>query len=103
MVLQFIDQSSNGIGSSGRRIIRSHVMRGKNMGKQRRSTKKQKNVAELKRLLGAPGSGYVMPRQVLWSDLCLISFPQELDSKSTALIHRCMPFSLFRWLSTYSC
>lgn len=37
-------------------------------------------------------SGYVMPRQVLWSDLCLISFPQELDSKSTALMHRCMLF-----------
>ncbi|GIK00129.1 hypothetical protein Aspvir_004147 [Aspergillus viridinutans] len=88
MALQFISQSPSGIGSSDRRIIRSHVMRGKNAGKQRRSTKKQKIVAELKHLLYAPGSGYVMPRQVLWGDLCLTSFPQELDSESTALMHR---------------
>ncbi|KAJ5598875.1 hypothetical protein N7537_008959 [Penicillium hordei] len=88
MALQFIDQSLSGIGRSDRRIIRSHVMRGKNTGKQRRSTKKQKNVAELKSLLYAPESGYVIPRQVLWSDLCVTSFPQELDSQSMGLMHR---------------
>ncbi|KAF4210731.1 hypothetical protein CNMCM8980_005897 [Aspergillus fumigatiaffinis] len=86
MALQFINQSPNGIGSSDRRIIRSHVMRGKNAGKQRRATKKQKT--ELKHLLYASGSGYVMPRPVFWGDLCLTSFPQELDSESTALMHR---------------
>ncbi|KAL2829804.1 hypothetical protein BDW59DRAFT_142053 [Aspergillus cavernicola] len=63
-------------------------MQGKNKGKHRRSTKKQKNAAELNRLLNAPGSGHVLPRQVLWGDLCLTSFPQELDSESTALMHR---------------
>ncbi|KAA8646568.1 uncharacterized protein ATNIH1004_008001 [Aspergillus tanneri] len=68
MALQFIDQSSSGIGSSDRRIIRSHVMRGKNTGKQRRSTKKQKTV--------------------LWGDLRLTSFPQELDSESAALMYQ---------------
>ncbi|KAJ5176141.1 uncharacterized protein N7482_002018 [Penicillium canariense] len=88
MALQFINHSPSGIGSSDRRIIRSHVMQGKNTGKQRRSTKKQKNSAELKRLLNAPGSGYVMPRQVLWGDLCLTLFPQQLDSESMALMHR---------------
>ncbi|GFF88991.1 hypothetical protein IFM53868_05688 [Aspergillus udagawae] len=88
MALQFISQSPSGIGSSDRRIIRSHVMRGKNTGKQRRSAKKQKTVVELKHVLNAPKSGYVMPRQVLWGDLCLTSFPQELDSGSTALMHR---------------
>jgi hypothetical protein len=95
MALQFISQSPSGIGSSDRRIIRSHVMRGKNMGKQRRSATKQKTVVELKHVLNAPKSGYVMPRQVLWGDLCLTSFPQELDSGSTALMHRCMLPSLF--------
>jgi hypothetical protein len=103
MALQFIDQSLSGIGRSDRRTIRSHVMRGKNTGKQRRSTKKQKNVAELKSLLCAPGFEYVIPRQVLWSDLCVTSFPQELDSQSMGLMHRCMLSSLFGWSSTSSC
>ena len=94
MVLQFIDQSSSGIGSSDRRIIRSHVMRGKNKGKPRRSTKKEKNVAALRHLLTAPEFGYKMPRQILWGDLCLTSFPKEMDSASMALMHRCM-LSLF--------
>ncbi|KAG2012674.1 hypothetical protein GB937_007025 [Aspergillus fischeri] len=35
-----------------------------------------------------------MPRQVLWGDLCLTTFPQELDSESTALMHRLMLRSL---------
>ncbi|KAJ5767045.1 uncharacterized protein N7511_004661 [Penicillium nucicola] len=88
MALQFIDQSISGIGHSDRRIIRSHVMRGKNAGKQRRSTKKQKNILEPKSLLHAPGSGYTIPRQVLWSDLCVTSFPEELSSQSMGLMHR---------------
>ncbi|KAI2793672.1 hypothetical protein POX_a00256 [Penicillium oxalicum] len=88
MALQFIDQSPSGIGISDRRLIRSHVMRGKNAGKQRQSTKKQKSIAELKSFLSTSGSGHVMLRQVLWGDLCLTSFPQELDSESTALLHR---------------
>ncbi|KAL4937878.1 hypothetical protein BDV06DRAFT_202107 [Aspergillus oleicola] len=78
MVLQFIDHGPSGIGGSDRRIIRSHVMQGKNKGKPRRSTKKQ---------IRAPVP-YVLPRQVFWGDLCLTSFPQQLDSKSTALMHR---------------
>ncbi|PYH90283.1 hypothetical protein BO71DRAFT_334799 [Aspergillus ellipticus CBS 707.79] len=88
MALRFIDQNPSGIANSDRRVIRSHVMRGKNAGKQRQSTKTQKSVAELKRLSNASGAGYVMPRQVLWGDLSLTTFPQELDSKSMALIHR---------------
>ncbi|OQD79656.1 hypothetical protein PENANT_c046G01367 [Penicillium antarcticum] len=88
MELQFIDQSLSRIGRSDRRIIRSHVMRGKNTGKQRRSTKKQRNFAELNSILCAPRFGYAIPRQVLWSDLCATSFPQELDSQSMGLMHR---------------
>ncbi|KAL4867502.1 hypothetical protein BDV12DRAFT_120242 [Aspergillus spectabilis] len=85
MALQFIDHSPSGIGSFERRLIRSHVMQGKNKGKPRRSIKKQRNVAELKCALSAP---YVIPRQVFWGDLCLTSFPEQLDSESTALMHR---------------
>lgn len=44
MTLQFIHQSAIGTGPSevDRRIIRSHVMRGKNAGRPRQSTRKQK-------------------------------------------------------------
>lgn len=98
MALQFIDQSPGRIGRSDRRIIRSHVMRGKNTGKQRRSTTKHEDPTESKRPI--PGPGYVLPRQVLWSDLCLTSFPRELDSESTGLMHRCMLPSLFGGSST---
>ena len=76
MALQFIDQAPGGIGSSTRRLIRSHVMQGKNKGKQRRPTKKPKNAADFKRLLDTTGGGYAIPRQVLWGDLCLVSFPK---------------------------
>lgn len=93
MALQFIDQAPGGIGSSTRRLIRSHVMQGKNKGKQRRPTKKPKNADDLKRLLDSAGAGNVIPRQVLWGDLCLVSFPQDLDSESLGLMHRCMILS----------
>ncbi|KAL4903383.1 hypothetical protein BDW74DRAFT_179800 [Aspergillus multicolor] len=56
MELQFIQDNPNGIGSSDRHLIRSHVMQGKNA--------------------------------LLFSDLCLTTFPQELDSKSKSLMHR---------------
>lgn len=94
MALQFIDQAPGGIGSSTRRLIRSHVMQGKNKGKQRRPTKKPKKAVELKCLVDTTRAGYVLPRQVLWGDLCLVSFPQDLDSESLGLMHRCMISSL---------
>ncbi|EAL91625.1 uncharacterized protein AFUA_5G09770 [Aspergillus fumigatus Af293] len=71
-------------------------MRGKNTGKQRRSIKKQQTVAELKHLFDAPGRGSVMPRQVLWGDLCLTAFPHELNSESTAPMHRYILLSIIR-------
>lgn len=94
MNLQFIDQSKPGIGSAERRLIRSHVMRGKNKGRPRPSWKSKKTTERSKSLWAADGTtlkpSYTIPRQVLWSDLCLTSFPQELDAESTALMHRCM-------------
>ena len=101
MTLQFIDQSAIGIAPSrsDRRIIRSHVMRGKNAGRPRQSTRKQTTIVHVKHVLTSPGilgSGYARPgRQVLWNDLCLTSFPQQLDSESTKLIHRCTFSVLF--------
>ena len=101
MTLQFIDQGAVGMGpsESDRRIIRSHVMRGKNAGRPRPSTRKQSTIVHVKRVWTAPGilgSGYSKPgRQLLWNDLCFTSFPQQLDSESTKLMHRCTYSVLF--------
>lgn len=104
MTLQFIDQSAVGLGpsESDRRIIRSHVMRGKNAGRPRPSRRKQTTKIHVKRALTSSrilGSANFRPgRRLLWNDLCLTSFPQQLDSESTKLMHRCtysiLPFNL---------
>jgi len=101
MTLQFIHQGVLGIcpSESDRRIIRSHVMRGKNAGRPRQSTRKQTTIVRVKRIPAFPrilGSGYSKPgRQLLWNDLCLTSFPQQLDSESIKLMHRCTYSVLF--------
>ncbi|KAF0326362.1 hypothetical protein GQ607_006262 [Colletotrichum asianum] len=79
--LVFIEQNAAGIGKSDRRALRSHVMRGKNAGRPRPSTRRQASGVPVKRQLK-------MPRRVFWNDFCLTSFPQELDSDSTRLMHR---------------
>ncbi|KAF4780187.1 hypothetical protein HER10_EVM0010044 [Colletotrichum scovillei] len=79
--LVFIEQNAAGIGKSDRRALRSHVMRGKNAGRPRPSTRKQTNNVPIKRQLK-------IPRRVFWNDFCLTSFPQELDPDSTRLMHR---------------
>ncbi|KAG6358887.1 hypothetical protein INS49_012406 [Diaporthe citri] len=97
MALQFIDQKGApgaDIGSAERRLIRSHVMKGKNAGRPRRSTKRQAALLyPIRRVLTWSGPSVVVapaarPRQLLWSDLSLTSFPQQLDSESTKLMHR---------------
>ena len=99
MAIQFIEQGSAGIGTSERRIIRSHVMRGKNAGRSRPSTRKQTKIVHVKRLLTPPGTpASKCPRPLLWNDLCLTSFPQQLDSEATKLIHRCIVFCTLRLL-----
>lgn len=100
MALQFIDQKGApgaDITSAERRLIRSHVMKGKNAGRPRRSTKRQTALLyPVRRVLTwSTGPGVVAapaarPGQLLWSDLSLTSFPQQLDSESTKLMHRCM-------------
>ncbi|OQE70209.1 hypothetical protein PENNAL_c0120G00431, partial [Penicillium nalgiovense] len=61
MALQFIDQSPSGITRTDRSIIRSHVMRGKNTGKQCRFIKKQKDATDLNDHIHTLGFGYVIP------------------------------------------
>lgn len=101
MALQFIDEGPIGIGpsKSDRRIIRSHVMKGKNAGRPRPSMRRQMASGHVKRTLPTLrmlGPGYQNPgRQPLWHDLCLTSFPQELDPESIRLMHRCRYCSLY--------
>ncbi len=101
MTLQFIHQGAIGIGpsESDRRIIRSHVMRGKNAGRPRQSTRRHTTIGHGKRVQISPripGPEYSkLRRQLLWNDLCLTSFPQQLDSESTKLMHRCTCSVLF--------
>lgn len=99
MALQFIDQKGGpgaDISSAERRLIRSHVMKGKNAGRPRRSVKRQAALLHpVRRVLTWSGPSVVVapaarPGQLLWSDLSLTSFPQQLDSESTKLMHRCM-------------
>lgn len=87
--LSFIDQGALGMGpsKSDRRIIRSHVMKGKNAGKPRQSTRRSNATVHVKH---TPGSIFSKPGPgLLWNDLCLTSFPQQLDAESTKLMHRC--------------
>jgi hypothetical protein len=93
MELQFIQQGCPGISKSERRKIRSHVMRGKNAGRPRPSTKKQTGLVHINATRireSARGGHYMLPKSLLWSDLSLTSFPRQLDPESTKLMHRCM-------------
>ncbi|KAF6845532.1 short-chain dehydrogenase, partial [Colletotrichum musicola] len=49
--LVFIEQNVAGIGKSDRRALRSHVMRGKNAGRPRPSTRRQTTIVPIKRFL----------------------------------------------------
>lgn len=99
MTLVFISQGQPGgevpaIGTSERRIIRSHVMRGKNAGRPRPSTrpKRQTAMVHVRRILSLPGAMITLmprPRALLWNDLYLTPFPQEFNPESTRLMHRC--------------
>ncbi|KAK7729761.1 hypothetical protein SLS63_006142 [Diaporthe eres] len=97
MALQFIDQKGvpgADISSAERRLIRSHVMKGKNAGKPRRSTRRKASLLyPVRRVLTWSGPSVLVapaarPGRLLWSDLSLTSFPQQLDSESTKLMHR---------------
>ncbi|KAH9907280.1 hypothetical protein F4778DRAFT_721253 [Xylariomycetidae sp. FL2044] len=91
MSLQFIGEDpSTGISVSARRIIRSHVMRGKNAGRPRPSKKKPTTTPPIRRVLtwsGPPGQRQPRPQHVFWNDLSLTTFPHQLDAGTTKLIH----------------
>ncbi|KAH8666891.1 hypothetical protein BX600DRAFT_511780 [Xylariales sp. PMI_506] len=106
MPLQFINlhEEPTRIGGEGRRLIRSHVMKGRNTGKSRRTligtpskrillrfdclgcsdakiARRVHSCACYKRILDM--------RQLIWNDLALVSVPYQLDRRLRGLIHEC--------------
>lgn len=102
MSLQFVNQC---IGPEERRRIRSHVMKGKNAGRPRPTRKRLRNkvffepqaenanskehqVAKVP--LGLHYDQHPLCfKRILWDDLALMSFPQQLNTKSRYLIRQC--------------
>lgn len=113
MPLQFINQSGGPEpGPEDRRLIRSHVMKGKNAGRPRPSTRKPRQIAPIKRVLrqleltsctaddistlaqeckehGSQYAHTLFTKQPLWHDMALVSYPQQLSTESRRLIHHC--------------
>lgn len=113
MSLLFIDEKA--VGPSERRLIRSHVMKGKNAGRPRPSTRRQKVTGLGKRygqqnghataFLGIPAhaalpgpdplSEMASPAvslgqlRLIWNDMSLIRFPDRMTSEATKGLHRC--------------
>jgi hypothetical protein len=106
MALQFINQGN--MSTAERRLIRSHVMKGKNAGRPRPCQKRDRHIVPIRRVLRyqePPGceKNSVAPakhhnckdalclchKQLLWDDLALISFPKQLETESRNLIHQC--------------
>jgi hypothetical protein len=103
MRLQFVDQSS--IGPEERRRIRSHVMKGKNAGRPRPTKKKLPSVnrapgrsPETSTSEGSSSPEALMREEcrhtlaltpLLYDDLALSSFPEQLGGKPRARLHQC--------------
>ncbi|OAK98702.1 hypothetical protein IQ06DRAFT_378573 [Phaeosphaeriaceae sp. SRC1lsM3a] len=94
MLLQFVNDTA--IGPEERRLIRSHVMRGKNAGRPRpprkplvhrkeelsisRSDDKRQEVGEIKHIL--------YPHQPLWNELSLTSYPYYIGPEKERFVYQ---------------
>ena len=109
MQIEFIDNAS--MSRKDRRLIRSHVMKGKNLGKTRAAAAEGKrkkrqlpteaptlDVSVSNQQAGclraaihtAPcGMNQLGSRRLLWYDFSLASFPKALNDQSRLLVHRC--------------
>jgi hypothetical protein len=103
MLLQFIADAS--IGPKERRLIRSHVMKGKNAGRPRPSKRKLGNASisqgdtrgfashmnhQAKAIDSeAPDYNHMLDlKRILWNDLTLTSFPLHVGPDSRKTIYR---------------
>ncbi len=108
MSLQFIsvqNGNSSSRGSKERRLIRSHVMRGRNTGKSRPSPQQLgppkrflvrydclgcSEALTARRVHTCACYGQMLDmRQLIWNDLAMVSVPYQLDKRLRGLIHQC--------------
>lgn len=103
MQLQFIDERA--VGPKERRLIRSHVMRGRNAGRPRPSRRKQNDAVDVKRrprvlerqelehhsasCVPVDHTRNLRLNRVFCNDLTPLPFPEQMDLKSQNLIHQC--------------
>ena len=96
MRLQFVDNALS--NKERRKFIRSHVMQGKTAGRTYTSRKGTRPVRKKEQAVSLPtdlyrnvhGLKYTLGmRRLLWNDLSLISFTEQLDYHSMNLVHSC--------------
>lgn len=101
MLLQFITASD--IGPKERKLIRAHVMKGKNLGRprrQRRGFRDTKPVADHPGVIAAKAESLPVARdmncgrtlgliRLFWHDLSLTSFPYPIHSDSRKFVYQC--------------
>lgn len=106
MTLRFVDNALN--GKERRKLIRSHVMQGKTAGKTYTSRKGTRPVQRKEQVVSLTsdlshnvhGWKYMLGlRRLLWNDLTLISFAEQLDYHSMNLVHSCKTHPGTRFLS----
>jgi hypothetical protein len=102
--IQFITETT--IGPKERRLIRSHVMKGKNAGRPRPSRKSLRHVCTKHQYIRHPtlltqdqfeanalevfyNERYLGMKQLMWNDLTLTSFPHQLSPESRHLVYQC--------------
>lgn len=84
--LLFIEQTPSGLGSTERRAVRSHVMKGKNAGRPRPTYKQRRDVTH-----PSHKGDFSIPEVVIWHSFSLTAFPERMDPVSVKLMHRCKP------------
>jgi hypothetical protein len=101
MLLQFITDAS--IGPKERRLIRSHVMKGKNAGRPRPSKRQPRDTSVTQHEASAPtqtghqsepveldrldGANPLDLKRILWNDLTLTSFPLPMNPSSRKITY----------------
>ena len=97
MLLQFITEPS--IGPKDRRIIRSHVMKGKNAGKPRSARRasthrcarsqatRSENCPETDELIELDLQHTLSLDRILWNELTLAAFPEHVNPETTKFVY----------------
>lgn len=98
MILQFVDDTT--IGPKERRLIRSHVMKGKNAGKPRPARARlihrdcqtpEKSPHDDKQGLMIHNKPVIPLNRLFWNDLSLTTYPSPIDSSTHDFVYSRTP------------